>query len=452
MSYNSRRSLVVLRELTTPVPDLILDLVSLNPKSDSIDISWTQPNLNGTTFQYYEIQQKKCSDAAFVTIATSTTETYTAVNLDSEECYEYRVKTVSVEGAASYGNITQNETTPDIPLFQNDYAFIATSDIDTVDIVALEDTVITRNGVTVATLTAGQSTQITGSQFDVFIGTGAFAPMGLLGSNNYALTPNYAVGKLFSAGFIRRNPQTVSVYALQDSNVTVTNGGAIVSTQFIPANTGFNFVFNSTNVTVLVESDGLIMGSIQSNPNGTVSYDQRLLLPASKNMVGWSSSRAVVYPVIGQTHGGMYRANGTSMGGFAFHGTNERWQSANTGSQYAGNSSTVRANNPVSVASFANSNGVKQAAWIGTEYMTTHFGTSLQQDWIAFCNDGAPFSISTSNGNIYNSTGSSEAQYVYINAAADRVPSTLFTSTEKVAGFHQSTLNDDESILFGWNI
>lgn len=449
MTGYNRANLIVLRELDTPVPDITLDLVAQNPTYESANLVWSVPNMNGTTFEYYEIQQKKTSESVFQTIGTSTTNSYTATGLDSEESYDFRVKTVSTEWPSPFGNVADIETPPNVPLFQFKYAMIAVSQIDRVEVVALENTTITQNGTTVATLTAWQTQTIPASQFDVMIGTWAFVSHGMNGIHTYNLTPNYAVGKKFAYGAIRANPQTASVYAVQDSNVTVTAWWVVVWTQFIPADTWFDFVFNSTNQGIIIESDGLIMAAVASNNN----FDQKSLLPASTTIVWFASSRAVIYWVENDTFGWVYRWNGTTFGWFGFHWTNESFQTGNTWSQYAGQSVTVKANRWICASSFANSNWVKSAPLLPTTMMYTNVWIALQQDWIAFANDGTPFTISTSNWNSYTSIGSTEAQYIRITAAADRVPWTLFTSTAPIWAWHQNQNEDpDESILLWWTL
>lgn len=445
------RPIFTAEEITsTAFPDPILDLSVASVGSDTASLVWTQPNLNGLTFDRYKVQLREVggvfADAGEPTATPNGAAPFVLTGLTPEVEYEARVKVITQEVEGPFGNIVSFETTPSLDIFDNPYAFFAVANITSVYIVAMEASTIEQNGAVVATLTAGQVYTGAAAQFDTFIGTGKFTAMGLISNDWYTLNPNYTVGKKFAYGPIRNNPQTVSVYAFQDANVTVTVGGNVVATGFISANTGQNFTYSIVDQNCLVEADGLVMASQTSNG----SVDQTCLIPAATSLVGFPSNSARVYPTEPMTYWGAFRANGAPFGGGGHENTAQEGDIASTGTQYSGDAVLVKANLPVSALSFADGDGSAAAPFLPLGLMKTDFGVPFAVERVTFASD-QPFTVTTNNGGSYTSAGSDAVQFVRILTATDRVAGTTFTTDVPCGCWSEPDIQDqDEYIVFGW--
>lgn len=452
MSANSRPTTVV-SEPSTPTPGVIVDLQVDLVTADSVQLSWGQPELNGTTLVEYVIQRRDTAGGSFIDVGISTTPTFTDTGLSASTVYSYRVRAVAVEGAGASGNVVDAETYPNIALLNEEYAFFSVANITSVYIVAIDNGVtITQTAAggsvtTIGPLTAGQTYTGAAAQFDSFIGDGAFHVHGLISNDWFTINPNYTAGKSFAYGPIRNNPQTVSVYAIEDANITITFDGTQVASAFVPAGTGSFFSYNGVNANTVIDSDAFVIAAQTSNG----SVDQTVLMPASNRMVGVPSNSARVYPTEPLTTWGAYRSDGSPFGGGGHEDTTKIGTIDGTGSQYTGDAVYVECSKPMTAASFADSDGGKAAPFLPVGLMRTRFGLPVIAERTVFVGI-EPFTITTSNGNTYTSVGSQACQRVYINAAADRAAGTLFTSSAPVGAWSEPDIQDqDEYILFGFD-
>ena len=451
MTDNVRPTLSVTQPVTPrPAVICVLDVASVT--STTASLTWEVPNMNGTTFQNYVIQRRTLPAGLFEDVGTSPTADFVDTGLSPNTLYEYRVYTSSVEGASAAGLEIEAETYPSIPLLDEPYAFFAVANIADVFLTAIDAAVeVTQTSAGGATntinLVAGTAQTVSGAQFDSFVGDGAFIAVGRILNHWFVLNPNYTAGKRFAYGPTRNNPQSCNVYALEDANVTVTFDGTVVGSGFVGANTGQSFGFTGTNATVQVESDGFILASQTSNN----SVDQTVLMPASQELVGFPSNSARVYPVNAGTAWGAGRANGEPYGG-GYHETNTKSGNIDsTGTQYGGDAVIVRATDLIVAASFADGDGSKAAPFLPTNLMCTRFAVPFVVERVNFASSG-PFTITTSNGNNYSSSGSSAVQFAHITATVDRSPGTRFTANVPVGCWTEPDLSDqDEIILFGFD-
>lgn len=445
---------MVVQQVATPAPDVIFDLELVLVTTSSVQLAWTQPNLNGTTFTQYVVQRRDTPGGAFADIGTSATPSFTDTTATPSTVYSYRVRCEAAEGPGAHGNVVEAETYPNVPLLNENFAFFSVANITSVFIVAVDPGVtITQTAAggganTIGPLAQGATTSVAAAQFDSFVGDGAFCIVGLISNDWFTLNPNYTAGKRFAYGPIRNNPQTVNVYAVEDANVTVTFGGAVVGgPTFVTGGTGASFSFTGTNANVIVESDGFVLASQTSNN----SIDQTVLMPGSIELVGFPSNSARVYPIEADTYWGAFRADGSPFGGGGHEDTTQEGTIDGTGAQYSGDAVLVRASKDIAAASFADSDGGKAAPFLPTNLMRTKFGVPFLVERVNFAST-QPFTITTSNGNTYPSNGSTAVQFAHITAAADIAEGTTFTADVPVGAWTEPEPQDeDELILFGFD-
>src|SRR5690606_12901015 len=85
----------------------------------------------------------------------------------------------------------------------------------------------------------------------------------------------------------------VNVYALEDTDITITNSGVIDITQTLPAGTGHVFNLNS-QLNYHLNATGNVLVFAYSDGNGTEFLSARPILPASTDLIGTPYSSALI--------------------------------------------------------------------------------------------------------------------------------------------------------------
>ena len=106
-------SVIVMPPVVPPVADPISNLNAVLVTLDSLELQWTQPELNGGTFKNYLVNFTTSHGTTMTFLANTTANSYTHIGLTPGTEYSYSVKTVTVEGGASEpSNILNLRTLP----------------------------------------------------------------------------------------------------------------------------------------------------------------------------------------------------------------------------------------------------------------------------------------------------------------------------------------------------
>ena len=108
-------SVIVMPPVVPPVADPISNLNAVLVTLDSLELQWTQPELNGGTFKNYLVNFTTSHGATTTPLANITTNSYTHTGLTPGTEYSYSVKTVTVEGGASEPSNILNLKTISLP-------------------------------------------------------------------------------------------------------------------------------------------------------------------------------------------------------------------------------------------------------------------------------------------------------------------------------------------------
>lgn len=346
-------------------------------------------------------------------------------------------------------------------------------------IVAFENnTNVTLNGLVIkgSPLSQGQTIKLKTKQFDivksdkpVYI-AGKRSSGNRVGSSsnaNIVWSPETYSARSFSFSAIRGSSQILSLFATENSKVTVHFGGRTYAQVDLIAGRGRSIVLKSLGSYQIKSSGAILAYNFAEFGRGSSIVDARAILPGFKELIGFPSNSMELTSSSNFTQYTFIHSN-SSLGGGKLKGSGSITISpeGRATSLYQSESLLVSANNEIGGMSVADSNGNSSSSFAPTNLMRKKFAINVDSDYVAFASKDAGFIdvyapeqtigvdrpidrlILTRSGT------NSGAPYKARRAATPR--GYRFVSSVDLAGWYQPSTNagaadQDETILYGFN-
>ena len=260
----------VSQQRTFGLPDPVTS-ITLTPQSTTqIDLSWTQPNLNGFPLSAYTVQYSTNSGTTWTTLATQTSTTYTSTSLTQNTVYDYRINT-----ANSFGNTDGSiNTATTYPIATN--LISGTTQSDTA--IQVIWNAIAGNGSVQYSLEKSDDSGVTWTPLSLYITGTTYTDTGLTPLTGY----NYRVASVNSAGLsspsVSSNtvttfgpsdiPTNLTLTALLNAEIkldwvapTTTNGAPVTSYNIERSTNGSTWSVLVNNVSGLTHTDTSLVTS-----------------------------------------------------------------------------------------------------------------------------------------------------------------------------------------------
>ncbi|MCB0367703.1 MAG: fibronectin type III domain-containing protein, partial [Bdellovibrionales bacterium] len=481
--YTSVRAIDEVGLVSTPVTsggwrfvqpaDAITDLAYAGRTKSSVDLSWSSPNDNGAAITDYFVEYKETSSGTWLVfsdgVGAGTTATVTG--LLASTSYDFRVRSFN-GGNSPYSNVLTQETAPDDPFF-DPTVFSAMNLGGATDsaIVALDDnTTINLNGSPLAgsPANAGQVLTFASAVGDVITADKPIFVAGRLiagGSdqnqgNIVWNSPDWA-GKDFITVGSRDAEHVITIYAFENTNITITEGAAThvnndpvtagsFATYRMPNNAGYKIASTGT-ITAYQYSEG--------TANDRVS-DNLPILPPATDIIGIPSRTGQYTTIAASTSYNWYESDNTTGSGTMTEGVFV--SAGGNGSQYSSPASRVIANDPIIGRSNADSDGYDSSPFIPRAFMKQRYAINHLAEWVSFASDQpATIQVFQPGGShttlTLSKTGNNPLSPYFGRLTA--VPQgTIFESNVGFAAYYESdeaaegsSVMEDETVLFGAN-
>lgn len=368
--------------------------------TNSADLNWSLNDPGGFTINDYEINYRKKGTPTWLSFAdgVSTNTTTTVSSLLEATIYEFKVRVqYDTSNFSDWSSIAEGETKPDDPLFSSPYAAMNVGGATTTSVVAYYDnTAVTLNGTPIAAspLSRGQSVVITTSQFDLIDADKPIFTAGRQGSGgdgnkaNMVWSPTAWAGKSFSFNATRSNPQNLYVFATENATITVKQGSTTLDTLVLSAGTGGTLswsVYGSYQVT----STGTIMAYHMSG-SGNTRNDPKPIMPGHTEIIGYPSNSMRITTDIDSTNYNLVHSNSvTASGNLDKQDVIQINPEGATTSLYRSDSLLILADQKISGASFADSNGLCASPFLPTNLMKHRYVVNADSDYVAFASKEA---------------------------------------------------------------
>ena len=385
-------SLTIIKNTLTPT---VSNLSAPTSLANSVDLSWDVNNPGGFTITDYEIQYRINNTLTWLGFFDGVSvNTNTTVNgLLPSTIYEFRVRMIyDSVNFSDWANITILETKPDTPLFSSPFTAMNIGGAVESSVVAYYDnTVVTLNGVPIAgsPLAKGTKAVITTAQFDVIDADKAIFTAGRLGSGgdgnkaNMVWSPTAWAGKIFSFNATRSNPQNLYVYATENAVITVKQGSIVLDSLTLTAGTGGTLSW-SVYGSYQVNSTGTIMAYHVSG-SGSTRQDPKPIMPGHTEIIGFPSNSMRITTGIDSTNYNLIHSNSSSVGGnFSKQDVITINPQGTLTSLYRSESLLISADQKISGASFADSNGLCAAPFLPSNLMKKKYIINVESTFVAF--------------------------------------------------------------------
>ena len=260
----------VSQQRTFGLPDPVTT-ITLTPQSTTqIDLSWTQPNLNGFPLSAYTVQYSTNSGTTWTTLATQTSTTYSSTSLTQNTVYDYRINT-----ANSFGNTDGSiNTATTYPVATNLISGTTQSDTE----IQVTWNAIAGNGSVQYSLEKSDDSGVTWTPLSIYLTGTTHTDTGLTPLTGY----NYRVASVNSAGLsspsVSSNtvttfgpsdiPTNLALTALLNAEIkldwvapTTTNGAPVTSYNIERSTNGSTWSVLVNNVSGLTHTDTSLVTS-----------------------------------------------------------------------------------------------------------------------------------------------------------------------------------------------
>lgn len=437
--------------------------------SDSADLSFDLVDPGGFTIDDYLIQYRIKGSPTWLTFAdgVSTSTTPTVTGLSESTIYEFQVAVIyDTSNQSAFSNIAEGETQPDDPIF-GPYSAMNVGGSTTTTVTAYQDsTAVTLNGGALVTLNKGQTHVFASTQFDVIdadkpiFTAGRRGPTNAGQGANIVWNPTAWAGKAFSFNATRTSPQILEVYAIEDAVIEVKQGSTVLDSATITAGSGTTLTWTPYGSYQVVSTGTILAYHISAG--GSNLHDPTPLLPSHTEVIGFPSNSMRITTTIDSTNYTLYHSNSvTASGNLNKQDVIQVNPQGGTTTLFQGDSLIISADQKISGASFADSNGLCSAAFMPTNLLRTKYILPTNSDYIAFASKVAgSIQVLDSSDNVVTtltltrSGGSSNAPFKV--RMANPNAGYRFVSTVPVGAWYQPNNNtggadQDESLMFGTN-
>lgn len=468
-------SVSILKDTATPTISYLSVATTL---INSANITWTLVDPGGFSIDDYIINYRVKYSSTWlvfndgVSISTETTVT----GLLPSTIYEFRVAlkydTIS---QSEWSNVAENETKVDNAIFNSPYKTMNVGGATSSTVVALEDNTVvyhtpytTGIEVELVNLNKGEALTFSSAQFDIIDGDKPIMTAGRIGSvgasanykANITWQPTIWAGKSFSFNATRFNPQIMSVYAVENTTITVRQGTTELDTLTLNAGNG-GVLSWSTYGSYQVNSTGIILAYHTSGTGGVVA-DPKPLLPAHTEIIGFpSNSMRITSDFDGTNYNLIHSDSVIAAGNLSKSDSIQVNPSGGSSGLYAGNSLIISADKNISGASFADSNGYCAAPFLPTNLMKKRFIINVNSDYVVFASKQAgSIDVLDKDDNLITtlvlSRTGSNPNAPYKVRRGTSLAGYRFISTVPVAAWYQPNsdtggADEDETILYGFD-
>lgn len=433
-------------------PDQVTNITLVESTYNSLEIDWDDiTNEMGTSLSDYLVQYRQDGSSTWITFndGVGTVSETTITGLLPSTAYEIRIR---AENPNRLGDFSTTVTYSTSRVYRAFNVGGATQN----QLVSFEDdNELTLNGSPLVALDAQGIHAFASTPFSVIEGSKPFYVAGALGGEaNMPWLNEDHPGRNFYLPHFEGNNQIVNIFALEDAEVLITNGGVTYETINLLANTGQSISLN-TQLNYNINSDADILVITYSNGTGSEYLSARALLPASNDLIGVPYESAIINTSSDTNYTVSYSDGTIISDSVLFESSNvinpEGW-SFNLNSTEA---ARVQATEEVNIATFDAYNGQGASIFMPVSMMKTKYALNVDARYV--------YIVSTSNIDVTvtepssspstSSVGGSGPTYrvlSYIDAGTLFESDTPFaiwyiprTSTNGAAG--------DETLLFGWN-
>lgn len=465
---------------TTPS---VLSLSIPSTLSKSVTLAWELSSPNGFTVNDYIINYRIQNSGAWITYddGVNTSLESNVQSLNASTYYEFRVKVkFDTNNFSEWSSTVASETKPDSLIFTSEnMAMNVGGSTDTTVVAYYDNTRVFYNGTELANspLSRGQVVRlsdapnnITTTMFDIIdadapiytAGRRGLAGAGASAKGNIVWQPTSWAGKLFSFNATRFNKQFLSIYATENSTIEVKQGSVILASTTLTAGEGAILSW-STYGSYQVISTGTILAFHVSGSSETSGFaDPKPLLPGYNEIIGFASNSMRLTSGRNATNYNVIHSNSSINSGSLDKEEVLQINSQGTGSYYQGESLLISADQKISGASYADSNGYCASSFVPTNLMKKNYIINSDSDYVAFASKVAgTIEIRDSNDNIIQTLTLSKSGSNQNAPFKARVGSTpagyrFFSSVPTAAWYQPSndlgSSSEDETILYGTNL
>jgi len=386
---------VTLNSCAAVPPDAIIDLNYSGISNSSVSLFWTEPADNGTAITDYLIEYKENSSGTWLVYVdgSSTATTVTVTGLLPSTLYNFRVYALNgAQSAAS--NIVNQSTAPNDPFFNPSvYSLMNCGGAATNKVAALDDnTNIELNGSPLAgsPINAGQTIKFNSTLGDVLTADKPIFAAGRLATSNTDAnennivwnTPSWAATDLITVG--SRNPEhVITVYAFENTNITITEGGTTHFNNDAVAAGNFKTYRLPNNAGYKIASTALITAyQYSENTTNLTVVDGMPLLPPAIDIIGIPSRTGQYTTVVASSAMNWYESDNTSGGATLTGG--ELTGFAGNGAHFDVPSARAIAADAIIGRSNADSDGSDSEPYVPKSFMKRRFVVNNLSEWVAF--------------------------------------------------------------------
>lgn len=363
---------------------------------NSADLVWTLNNPGANTINDYIVNYRVKGNSTWLSFSdgVSTDLAMTINTLNASTNYEFRIAVAydSTE-QSGWSQIVEAETKPDSPLFNGNYIMLNLGGATDTNIVALENN--TRvyyedSEIPESPLSKGEVVNLSGTaRYEKIEGDKPIFVAGRIGSGanpqdkaNVIWSPTTWAGKTFTFNAYRNNPHNVYIYAVEATTVQATQGTNILDSATIAAGATAQLQWNEMG-SYQINSTGTIIAYHVSGSPGSY-YDPKPLPPSANEIIGFPSTRALLTTDKDNTNYTMIHSNSNSSTGSLDKADDIYISPQGTTTLYLSESILITADQKISGASYADSNGYCAAPFIPTNIMKKKYVINSDSHWVAF--------------------------------------------------------------------
>lgn len=384
---------IIVKSTLTPT---VSNLSVASSLTSSVDLTWTISDPGGYTLSDHIINYRIKGNPTWITFddGTSVTNSTTVTGLNPSTTYEFRVAlTYDTTETSAFTNISEGMTQPDDPLFNGpNKAMNVGGSTDTNVVAYYNNTRVYLNGVEIAAspLSQGQVVNLTTARYDVIDADGPIYTAGELGTGtgssgaNVVWNPTSWAGRTFNFNATRSNPQTVWVYAIENSSIEVKSGTTVLDTLTLAAGSGGTLSWSVFGSFQIASTGTILAYHMSGTGTGTGLADPKPLLPAAYKIIGFPSRNMTLTTDSESTNYSLIHGNSATDSGVL-----NRSSAINIGPQgsnnlYAGTSLVITADKKLAGYSYADGDGYCAAPFLPTNLMKKRYIINSNADYVAF--------------------------------------------------------------------